>query len=391
MGSADVLGSPTATGRPRRALLSRTRAAEEALRAGDAVVTGWVGAGRSRLLDEIERLLRDDGRTVAVARPPGPESVPVLPPLGYLGCLAGPALARTVGGALHEIVESAAETVATLAGSGRIALLCDDLHRADDVSLAVLPVLRRRLSAHVISAVRLAPTVPRPRVPVAAAVRRLEPSARLHLGPLDREEAREVLVAGGRLPADAEIGALVSALVGLDAALGTARRSPGLLGSVGADGLLPGRHPLVAELSARADGSAQLIAFAHALGGLHADDFGRLAGPVENDGAQAAALVDTVTDEGWLDHRQNRWHCTVPALGGALVRTLVGWERQRLLLTLLSRGYGNTRIAARLGVAEKTIESMLTRLLAEHECTNRTELVARYLVGDMSPSRARTT
>lgn len=52
--------------------------------------------------------------------------------------------------------------------------------------------------------------------------------------------------------------------------------------------------------------------------------------------------------------------------------------RQRDVLALIARGYGNKTIAERLGVAEATVEEHVTNLFRKVGVDSRAELVARF-------------
>ena len=59
--------------------------------------------------------------------------------------------------------------------------------------------------------------------------------------------------------------------------------------------------------------------------------------------------------------------------------------RQREILGLLARGGSNKEIAEKLGITEQGVKSHISRMLARHGATNRTELVAvtrAWTVGD---------
>jgi DNA-binding NarL/FixJ family response regulator len=60
--------------------------------------------------------------------------------------------------------------------------------------------------------------------------------------------------------------------------------------------------------------------------------------------------------------------------------------RQAQVLALIASGLSDKEIAARLGVAHRTVRTHLDRLLREHRLHNRTEAVAAWLRGLSGPS-----
>ena len=59
--------------------------------------------------------------------------------------------------------------------------------------------------------------------------------------------------------------------------------------------------------------------------------------------------------------------------------------RQAQVLALIASGLSDKEIAARLGVAHRTVRTHLDRLLHEHRLHNRTEAVAAWLRGLSGP------
>jgi DNA-binding NarL/FixJ family response regulator len=59
--------------------------------------------------------------------------------------------------------------------------------------------------------------------------------------------------------------------------------------------------------------------------------------------------------------------------------------RQAQVLALIASGLSDKEVAARLGVAHRTVRTHLDRLLREHGLHNRTEAVAAWLRGLSGP------
>ena len=60
-------------------------------------------------------------------------------------------------------------------------------------------------------------------------------------------------------------------------------------------------------------------------------------------------------------------------------------EAQRRVLDLLAEGLGNAEIAARLGVAERTVAVHVAAMLRANGARSRTELAARHLRHQLTP------
>jgi DNA-binding NarL/FixJ family response regulator len=70
---------------------------------------------------------------------------------------------------------------------------------------------------------------------------------------------------------------------------------------------------------------------------------------------------------------------------GASSRQLHVSARQAQVLALIASGLSDKEVAARLGVAHRTVRTHLDRLLREHQLHNRTEAVAAWLRGLSAP------
>ncbi|MCL6733221.1 BTAD domain-containing putative transcriptional regulator [Streptomyces neyagawaensis] len=127
---------------------------------GLVLVTGEAGAGKSALFGQFARRLRDEGWTVVVGRCPEHEGAPPawawVEALGALARLVPPARPEEVAALLHEPDGTAATTrdeatagrfrlhrafaawLHEAAAGGPVAVLLEDVHRADGQTLALL-------------------------------------------------------------------------------------------------------------------------------------------------------------------------------------------------------------------------------------------------------------
>jgi DNA-binding NarL/FixJ family response regulator len=370
-------------------------------------LTGWAGAGRTSLLDQLARQRRDSGHLVAATGP-------VLAdghhrsPFAYLRRLVpDPSAAGEVwcpaDAADHPIsaLEHLARRIVAAAGRRPVSLLLDDLHLADAASLAALPMLRCRTDAVVIASARTVAETSHPRPLVRRAVERLAPEVRVDLPPLDRPALAAML----RRRASLHV-VMPVALDRLDRALGRFGGQPGLAQSVWPAARLETDHPLVTEVIALPGPHAALLAAARRTG-LQEAHVAPLADVLGHSGDEVARTIDRLEATGWTMTTPAGRRPTLPALADAVTRAL-STDLVRALdravrsvapvtrgaatlpgevdadasthrdpvLRLLVHGMSNRQIARVLGLSLKAVESRVSRLLDLHGCTNRTQLVA---------------
>ncbi|MGW0877147.1 BTAD domain-containing putative transcriptional regulator [Streptomyces sp. NPDC002740] len=223
----------------RRAELAAADGAAEAARAdgGTVLVSGEAGAGKSALLERIGERLRRDGWRVVVGRCPDHEGAPPAwawtEALGDLVRQAPPArpdaLAALLGDTTDEAVAdrdeatagrfrmhlALAEWLRTVAGAAPLAVVIEDLHRADSETLALLETA---------AAVQGVPLL------VLASHRPAEPTPRLMktLATLARGAPHRIAL-GGLQPVDVTtvVEAVCAGPVGADTVAALARRTGG--------------------------------------------------------------------------------------------------------------------------------------------------------------------
>jgi ATP/maltotriose-dependent transcriptional regulator MalT len=212
--------------------LDETRAGHASMLA----VAGEPGIGKTCMLDELERLARERGHPVLSGRALEFESdVPFAPLIDalddhlrdlrspLLGQLSGeelselaavfPAFADRPGvatGALeaerYRLHRAARELLQTLASSGPLVLMLDDLHWADEASLELLAyLLRRPPRAPLLIALTFRPRQASPALMTAldSAARAGAPMQSIELTPLSEEQAAELLAGAAADPAQA--------------------------------------------------------------------------------------------------------------------------------------------------------------------------------------------
>lgn len=211
----------------RQAELAALAATAEAVRGGGSrvvLVTGEAGVGKSSLLARMGRVLESDGWLVVVGRCPEAEGAP--PAWAWvesLRSLAGRVPPGELAGPLAPLLEedrpappeadaaagrfrlrrAVCAWLATAAGSRPLAVVLDDLHRADAETLALLAGVAEELAAApvlVVAAFRPADAGDRLEATLAALARRAP--QRLALGGLSPSEVGELVRAVHQQPLD---------------------------------------------------------------------------------------------------------------------------------------------------------------------------------------------
>ncbi|OQR59310.1 LuxR family transcriptional regulator [Streptomyces maremycinicus] len=244
-GPAESASASDGSARRRRALFVGRRAelaaAEAAARAarvdgGTVLVTGEAGAGKSALLERIGEHLRGNGWRVVVGRCPEYEGAPPAwawaEALGDLARQAPPsrpdALAALLGDTGSETVADRDEATAgrfrlhlafaewlrTVADSAPLAVVIEDLHRADSETLALLEAAAAVQDTPLLVLASYRPAEPAPRLVKTLAA--LAPGApqRIALGGLRTGEVTTIVEAVCSGPVDADTVAALARRTG---------------------------------------------------------------------------------------------------------------------------------------------------------------------------------
>ena len=160
-------------------------------RGGFAVISGGLGTGKSRLAQELGRLVREDGAQVLTGACP---EAPV--PLAPLRAALGERLGRLDNDDPEKFAQSVAARVVAVARAEGGALVClDDVHRADEATLAVLRMLAAA-GIEVPLLVLLTSADDRVGVLPPSVLRHADPT--ISLGPLDAAAAAGLVAALAR-------------------------------------------------------------------------------------------------------------------------------------------------------------------------------------------------
>ncbi len=372
------------------------------MRAGSGLITGWTGAGRSSLLQQVGQTYQHRGFLVQhFSGQPGPHR-------SLFAELGGGAQFWGHGTPGPELIEQLARALAAKTADRRLVLLVDDLHLVDSWSLTVLPLLSRRLAAPLFVTARTQRGKGFARPELVEVLRRCELAARLHLHPLTPAETVTLLTQLGSVPRARD-------LQRVQRLLGQAYRQPGLLTALW-------RQPKRNSLPIDAGPIPELRALPKRLQGLLAATSagpiphlarGTVAELLEQDPRDTARGLDYLTRHGWLSYAEHSWTASIPVVASTMARLTLHSEQCRALsqkigppsaspqpkplprreqsrmavLRLVTAGHSNQAIASRLGMAPKTVEGHLTALLREYSCRNRAQL-AGYPAPRPSPAAA---
>ncbi|MFE6826213.1 BTAD domain-containing putative transcriptional regulator [Streptomyces sp. NPDC057690] len=222
----------------RRAELAAAEAAARAARAdgGTVLVTGEAGAGKSALLERIGEHLRRDGWRVVVGRCPEYEGAPSAwawaEALGDLARQAPPArpdaLAALLGDTMNEAVADRDEATAgrfrlhlaftewlrTVADAAPLAVVIEDLHRADSETLALLEAAAAVQGTPLLVLASYRPAEPAPRLVKTLATLASGAPQRIALGGLQPGEVTTIVEAVCVGPVDADTVAALARRTG---------------------------------------------------------------------------------------------------------------------------------------------------------------------------------
>jgi hypothetical protein len=211
----------------RRAELAALEATARAVRGGGpqvVLVTGEAGVGKSSLLARMGRTLEADGWLVVVGRCPEAEGAPPawawvealrsLAELAPPGELAGPLAplleddrpvdaASDAATGRFRLRRAVCAWLRTAAGSRPLAIVLDDLHRADAETLALLASVGEQVAAPILAVTAFRPADAGDRLEETLAVLARRSPHRLALGGLSPSEVDELVRAVHEQPLDA--------------------------------------------------------------------------------------------------------------------------------------------------------------------------------------------
>ncbi|MER7016253.1 LuxR C-terminal-related transcriptional regulator [Saccharopolyspora sp. NPDC000359] len=166
---------------------------------------------------------------------------------------------------------------------------------------------------------------------------------------------------------------------------------------------LPEDHELLRRAASLGHLGPRLLAAAARRGELDVDELAAVADALGSDVAECGRTLDLLVEHGLLVSDPRGWlRCLCPALAASVaghaatprlpapqrelrtspvVRSIgsaAAWslsDTEARIVELVSQGFTNRRIGARLGLSEKAVERQLTRLFAKTGCRSRVELV----------------